>query len=287
VAPAPAGVGNTGASGARRRLPTAGARRPALLRAPLERIEADPARRRGRASPWPRLSVVCQEQMGQKGAAQQPAGSKDDGDAAYHSSLGGQSHPPVLLKGTASNSKFQLEMGPYDLIPPPAEESVAAMLEGRPVFKQRTGSSVLYFIDGCWVVGSNVGSFEGVSFFAQDAAAMSPCDVACQWYELAGEEGALCNPSVYVEPLPSGELAQMLQLAAEQSTSITTVRKNYIPPQRRAQEFLPADVNVEELTDDMQLLLDLLTSSSAATFNDAAWLRVNEAYKRVLNELCC
>ena len=224
-------AGNAGA--AYRRLPAAICRRPASLRAPLARIHADLLSRPSRAPRWPRLSVVCQQQAGQEENVELLAASPDDGDASYHSSLGGQSHPPVLLKGTASNSKFQLEMGPYDLIPPPAD-SVPATLEGRPVFKQRTGSSVLYFIDGCWVVGSSIGSFEGVSFFAQDAAAMSPCDVACEWYELAGDEGALCNPSVYVQPLSSSELAQMLQLAAEQSTSISTIRKTYIPPQRSA-----------------------------------------------------
>jgi hypothetical protein len=121
------------------------------------------------------------------------------------------------------DSKFQQEMGPYDLMSELPEACIES-LGGRPAFRQRTGSSILYWIESNWVVGTEVGSFDGVSFFAQDDA-LSPCDISVEWYELAGAEGAASNPSVFVEPLSSGVTAQLLQLAAEQSTSITAVRQ--------------------------------------------------------------
>ena len=120
---------------------------------------------------------------------------------SFHASLRGQKHPTVFLKGKAENAKFQAEMGPYDLIPTPEDASIAASLGGRPVFKQRAGgTSVMYWIDDCWAIGTRVGSFQDVSFFAQDTC-MSPCDIASEWYELAGEQGASSNPSVCVLPL--------------------------------------------------------------------------------------
>lgn len=134
------------------------------------------------------------------------AGSGEMGTAvmeveSFHASLGGQSHPTVFLKGKAENAQFQAEMGPYDLIPTPEDASIAASLGGRPVFQQRAGgTSVMYWVDGCWAIGTNVGSFQDVSFFAQDTC-MSPCDIASEWYELAGEQGASSNPSVCALPL--------------------------------------------------------------------------------------
>ena len=68
-------------------------------------------------------------------------------------------HASVLIKGTAANTQFQLDFGPYDALPPPEDATVAATLGGRTHFGQRNGKSVLYWIEECWVIGTTVGSF--------------------------------------------------------------------------------------------------------------------------------
>ena len=132
-----------------------------------------------------------------------------------------------------------------------------------------------------------MGSFEGVSFFAQDVA-MSPCDVT-EWYELASN-GATANPTVFVQALSSNVALQILELAAGQAMSTSHVMQALAG---RGLEFAPASVELKTLPEDMRLLLALLfvdgdtriyhnssrTYADVASFDDAAWLRANEAYR--------
>ena len=213
-------------------------------------------------------------------AAQQSSPDVADSRAAEEK-MGGGTHPAVLLKGTALNHRFQRDMGPYDVLPVPQDLPEQGS-PSRPVFKQRNGSSVIYFIEDSWVVGTTAGSFEGVSFFAQDTA-LSPCDVATEWYEL-GPEGAISNPSLLVQPLSSSAAAQLLQLAAEQATSIGAIRHMMVPHAQQL-DTVPADEDVAALTDDMRVLRSLLGADAASDFDDEAWRRVAEAHRRVLLEL--
>jgi len=140
-----------------------------------------------------------------------------------------------------------------------------------------------------------VGSFEGVSFFAQDVS-MSPCDVT-EWYEL-GSDGATANPTVFVQALSSNVALQILELAAGQATSTSSVMLA-LAGRVRGLEFAPASVELKTLPEDMRLLLELLfvdgdtriylnssrTYADVASFDDATWLRANEAYRRVMLDL--
>ena len=70
-------------------------------------------------------------------------------------------------------SNFTSELGTYDIDPDMLSEGEIS----RPIYRQRGGNGVIYYLDGNWVVGSVPGSFENVSFFAQSEA-MSPDQVA-------------------------------------------------------------------------------------------------------------
>lgn len=53
-------------------------------------------------------------------------------------------HPKLILGGTALT--YTQDMGEYLL-------SAEELFEGRPVYKQREGGSVIYWVDGSWVIG--------------------------------------------------------------------------------------------------------------------------------------
>jgi hypothetical protein len=209
-----------------------------------------------RIAPQPMVSGLCCQVGAHDTATADPAGGADAADAA----AGGQTDKgttqeaalevpaSIALHGKTLSAEYARELGPYD--------RAAADFGGRPVFRQRGGSSVIYHAEGCWVVGSEVGAMEGVSLLSQDDVPAP--HLAFDWFEFGASGDILANPDFFVSALSASPTAQALELAAFRGASVTSVMKHAAPPPAAStpQPFIPRDFPHAPALDR---LLDALT----------------------------